>query len=372
MKVEFKTTDVLPKLTQVASVINAKSNLLVLMSVCITIKGDSVIITASDGETWITERAGIISSEEDCVFCVNAQDILKCLRTLDDVTVTMTFDDEKKILTCDYGKGKMNMPYSVADDFPRPVLNMDEAGELVVASDTVLKAIELTRTAIASDDLRPIMNGIHFDFANGNMMCCSCNFYKMVRFCNEINSELTGNFTLPQKTTSLIQSVLSSFNDDVKIRFTDKAISVSNQNFKITSRLLEGDYPNVNFLVPKETIAKVYVSNDDMVQALKHVLSVYNNGAFVQLTFKDGEIVINAEDFNFSKSATETVPCKYESEDEFSICFNGDMLIDLLKNIDNDTVVFEMIHPEKPAMLYSNGEMNVSQYLSLIMPMKLN
>lgn len=374
MKVVFETNCVLPKLSQVASVINSKNNIPILGDVCFTVNADSMILTGSDGELWVTERVEILDSDTNVTFCVSAQDIIKCLSSLKDEVVTMTLDEEKKTLTCDYGRGNINIPYESAEEYPRPMMDMNESYEIILPSSSLRNAIELTQTAIANDELRPIMNGIHFDFIDSSMTCNTCNFLKMVKYRKTFSTMNATHawFTLPKKPSSLLQSILSDIDEDVKLRFTSQAVSVSNKDFKVTARLLEGNYPDCDRIIPQETTIAVEVDSNEMVQALRHVLTVDNSGNLVTLTFVGNEITVSAEDITFGRSATETIKCINNTQEEFSICFSGVALTEMLKNISDDKVVIEMVEPKKPAIIYAKSAFHRDEYMSLIMPMVKN
>lgn len=374
MKVVFETNCVLPKLSQVASVINSKNSFPILGDVCFTVNTDSMILTGSDGEVWVTERAEILNSDSSESFCVSAQDIIKCLSSLKDEVITMTLDEEKKTLTCDYGRGNINMPYDSAEEYPRPMIDMNESYEIVIPSVSLRNAIELTQTAIANDELRPIMNGIHFDFTDNRMTCTTCNFLKMVKCCKTLSNTNATHawFTLPKKPSTLLSSVLSDTESDVKVRFTNQAVSVSNKDFKVTARLLEGNYPDCDRIIPQDIAITVEVDSNEMIQALKHVLSVDNSGNLVTLTFVGNEVTINAEDINFGRSATETIRCINNTKNEFSICFSGVVLMEMLKNVNDKMVVIEMSEPKKPAIIYAEKVFQRDEYLSMVMPMVKN
>lgn len=372
MKVTFETNEVLPRLIGVASVINAKNAIPILSDVCVSVKNDSIILTASDGENWVTERADILSSDSETVFCTNAKDLISCLSTLSDENVTITLDEDRKQMTIDYVSGKMSLPYESSDDFPYPNINVDGASSVIVDSNIVKNSIKLAKSSTENSTIRPIMGGVHFKFREGKMTINGACHKRVVKIVEDAvldnESEYTG-FTLPQKASSVILSVLESVDGDVKLRFTDKVVSVSNKNFKITARLLEGAYPDCDMVIPKKSTVIVEVDNECMVQALRRVLSIDNANRLVVLSISSDDIKVSAEDVNYGRTSEESVGCDNKTNNELEICFNGDVLSETLKSIKNETVLFEMSEPERPALICSKDEKEREKYISVMMPM---
>lgn len=372
MKVTFETNEVLPKLIDVASVINSKNSIAILSDVRIAVSGNNIILTASDGENWVTERADILASDMQATFCTVAKDIINCLRTLSDENVTLTLDEESMMMTLDYVSGKINLPYESADDFPTPNISVDGASEVIANSSMVKSLIKLAVASTENSVVRPIMTGVHFGFSDGKMVVNGAShkrFVKLVEEASLSDGAEYNQFTLPPKASSVITSVLEGLDEDVKLKFTDKVVSVSNRNFKITARLLEGNYPDCDMIIPKDNTVNIEVENERMVQALKHVLSIDNASRLVVLSLYGDSITISAEDINFGRTSEESVKCKNYTQSELKICFNGEVLSEALRSVDGDSVVFEMSEPKRPAIIYSSEDGSKDKYLSVLMPM---
>lgn len=372
MKVTFETNEVLPKLIDVASVIDSKNNTSILSDVCITVSSENIIFTASDGENWVTERADILASDMQATFCTVAKDIVNCLKTLADENVTLTFDEESSMMTLDYVSGKINLPYESARDFLKPNLSAEGASETIVNGSVVKNAIKLANTATENSVVQPMMGGVHFGFSEGKMTvngACHKKIVKLVEEASLNNGAVINQFTLPPKASFVITRVLEGVEDDVKLKFTDKVVSISNRNFRITARLLEGNYPNCDMVIPKSSSVNIEVEKERILQALKHVLSIDNASRLVVLSLYGDSITISAEDINFGRTSEESVRCKNYTQSELKICFNGEVLSEALRSVDGDSVVFEMSEPKRPAIIYSSEDGSKDKYLSVLMPM---
>lgn len=374
MEIQLKAKELSAKLKLAAKVINSKNALPILGDFFFEYKGGSLLyITASDGEQWLSQKMEATSTEtSEFKFCVNAPDFQKAIDNLNDCLVRIVLDDNAQTITCDYGNGKFTMPYDNADEFPPA--NMDTTGtnDLIIDSKQILKAIELTGFATANDELRPVMNGIHFDFFTDGMVCATSDGHKLARYKDKSiimdDGGTTKNFTLPKKPANILMSVLNVFDGQVKLSFNDKAISINNSDFKLSARLLDFKYPNYEAVIPKNSPITITIDKNSMLNALKRVLPMANDSSYlVELDFTNGQVTISAKDLDFSKSASETVAC--DCDTELKIGFKGSTLIEILRNINDDNVVIELDNPSRAGVFFSAFELTRDEYLSLCMPM---
>ena len=374
MEIQLKAKELSAKLKLAAKVVNSKNSLPILGDFLFEYKSNSLLyITASDGEQWLSQKMEASSTEtSELKFCVNAADFQKAIDNLNDCLVKIALDEDTHTITCDYGNGKFTMPYENGDEFPQA--NMDTTGtnDLIIDSKQILKAIELTGFATANDELRPVMNGIHFDFFADGMVCATSDGHKLARYKDKSitreDNGTTPNFTLPKKPANILMSVLNVFDGQVKLSFNDKVISVNNSEFKLSARLLDFKYPNYEAVIPKSSPITITIDKNSMLNALKRVLPMANDSSYlVELDFINGQVTISAKDLDFSKSASETVSC--DCDTELKIGFKGSTLIEILRNINDDNVVIELDNPSRAGVFFSAFELTRDEYLSLCMPM---
>lgn len=376
--IKFQTEDFLPSLAMVNTVVLAKNTLPVLSDVRIETKADGnggtyAELMTSDSETWLQMKAPLAEAEVGIVICIEAKGLLQALRNLGGKPVTMEIDDSKHIVKCDYGNGHFSLPYEDAQDFPLPMAAPDGAKTKLMDAKKMLTAIEKAGFATANDELRPVMNGVHFDFLPTCMIAVASDGHKLAKYvdltvtCDEIEPS---GFTMPKKPCSTLLNVLgSTVAGDIKVMFNDRCFTVNNTQFKMSARLIEGRYPNYDSVIPKDNDRIVTIAKNDFVAALKRVLPMGNaNSELVALSFSMGMMTISAEDFDFSKSASENVGCDYAQE-EFTIGFKGSTLLQLLQNIDTDNVKVMLKDPSRAGVLCEDKPNGVYEYTSLIMPM---
>lgn len=376
--------EILPSLAMVSSVVNPKNSLPILNDVRIETKDDGnggtiLVFMASDSETWLQMKATCEESDKDVAICIEAKSLLQALRNLGGKRVEMTIDDDKHTVLCSYGNGRFSLPFDNANEFPLPIATIDDAKEKRIDAQKLLTAIEKAGFATANDELRPVMNGVHFDFYPYGMVTCATDGHKLAKYTDltitfdgDANPVVDG-YTLPKKPCHTLISVLANtVAGDVKISFNDRLVAVNNTMFKMTTRLIEGRYPNYDAVIPKENNKIALVDKAAFVSALKRVLPMGNsNSELVALGFNSGNMTISAEDFDFSKSASEDVCCDYTQE-PFSIGFKGSVLLQMLQNIDGDVVKLAMSDASRAGVISDDKSHECYDYTSIIMPMLLN
>ena len=372
MELKLQSKELLQKIKVAARVINSKNALPILGDFLFETKGDVVLITASDSEQWLSLKCPVVSCDGDARFCLSASDFLRAIDNLNEVVITLSLDEQAHTIKCDYGNGNFTMPYEDANEFPAASMDDANTQDIILDGKKVLKAVEKTGFATANDELRPVMNGIHFDFFADGMVCATSDGHKLARYKDKsITREDDGtvpNFTLPKKPSNILMSVLSAFEGDVKVSFNEKALHISNKEFKFSARLLEFRYPNYDAVIPKTSPIIITSDKNSLLNALKRVLPMANDSSYlVELDFSNGQVVVSAKDIDFSKSASETVTCDCDAE--IKIGFKGSTLIEILRNIDDDNVVIELDNPSRAGVFFSAFELTRDEYLSLCMPM---
>jgi DNA polymerase-3 subunit beta len=252
----------------------------------------------------------------------------------------------------------------------------DGAKTKLMDAKKLLTAIEKAGFATANDELRPVMNGVRFEFFADGMVAVASDGHKLAKYkdltitYDNSEDQTVYGFTMPKKPCSTLLNVLgSTVAGDIKVMFNDRCFTVNNTQFKMSARLIEGRYPNYDSVIPKDNDRIVTIAKNDFVAAMKRVLPMGNaNSELVALSFSMGMMTISAEDFDFSKSASENVGCDYAQE-EFTIGFKGSTLLQLLQNIDTDNVKVMLKDPSRAGVLCEDKPNGVYEYTSLIMPM---
>ena len=335
-------------------------------------------IRATDLETTLVTKIEVESGRMEGLtdIAVPSKLILDTLKNLDDVPLTFSVDDATYGINITSGEGK----YRLAGKNPETFPNMPEAREtevMTVPGSALVNAITRTSFAASTDEMRPQMGGIFCDITPENTTFVATDAHKLVRYRrSDIHSDNPTSFILPRKPVTMLRNILANQKEDqeVKLEFNNTNAFFTFDNFYIICRLVDGKYPNYDAAIPKENPNRLTVDRNSFLNTLRRVALFANQASHqVRLSIQERELVVSAEDLEFSNDANEKLPCQYEGE-PMEIGFNAKFLAEMVSNIDTEQILIEMSHPSRAGIIFpireDEGE-SPEDILMLVMPVML-
>ena len=373
MRFDVSSTALLSRLQSIGKVIASKNTLPILDNFLFQLEGDKLTVTASDAETRLVTSVEVMNTQGSGLFCVSAKMLLEPLKELPEQPLTFDVNDANLEVFIHFQNGKYNFIGQKGDTYPQQKPLGEQAVEVVMDGQLLLNGISRSLFATADDELRPVMNGIYFDFHTDDLTFVASDGHKLVRLRNlSVQSEERASFILPKKPATLLKNLLAKEEGVVRLQFDDNNAYVHCANFEMVCRLIEGRYPNYNSVIPKENPFQVTIDRLSLLNALKRV-SVFSNQSsrLIKLHLKDNLLTVSAQDIDFSTSAEERIPCAYEG-DELSIGFKATYLIDILGNISSADVILQLADPSRAGLIFPSENEENEDFLMLLMPMMLN
>jgi len=375
MKFVVSSTELLSHLSALSKVISSKSTMPILDNFLFQLSETELTITASDLESTLITSLGLDNIEGEGAIAVPAKLIIDSLKEFPEQPLTFHIDDNSFNVEILSDNGKFSIMGQNAEDFPeQPALDAEGTASIDVNHVVLQKGIEKTLFATADDELRPVMNGIYIELTPDYMSFVASDAHKLVRYRrNDAKAEFESSFILPKKPASLLKSLLPKEEFDVKVEFDDKNAFVTLSNYKLICRLVEGNYPSYNSVIPTNNPNKMNIDRLNFLNTIKRV-SVFSNQAsnLVKLNINDNQLVVSAQDIDFSISAVERLNCEYEG-DEIEIGFKSTFLQEILTNISSGDIVVEMSDPTRAGLLLPADAADEDEdMLMLLMPMMIN
>ena len=373
MRFDVSSTAMLSRLQSISKVIASKNSLPLLDSLLFSLEGNKLTITASDAETRLVTSVDVMNGQGSGLFAVSAKILLDPLKELPEQPLTFDINDDNLEIFIHFQNGKYNFIGQKGDTYPQQKPLDENAISIMMDAQMLLNGIGRSLFATADDELRPVMNGVYFDIHTDNLTFVASDGHKLVRLRNfSVKSSERASFILPKKPANLLKGLLSKEEDMVSIKFDDNNAYVNCSNFKMICRLIEGRYPNYNSVIPQENPFKVTIDRVSFLNALKRV-SVFSNPAssLVKLQLKESEMLVSAQDIDFSTSAEEKIVCSFDGT-ELSIGFKATYLIEILSNINSEEVIFELADPSRAGLIVPSENEENEDLLMLLMPMMLN
>ena len=334
-------------------------------------------IRATDLETTLVTKIEVESGRLEGLtdIAVPSKLLLDILKSLDDVPLTFSVDDATYGINISSGEGKYRLAGKNPETFPNmPEVHDTEA--IIVPSSALVGAISKTSFAASTDEMRPQMGGIFCDITPENTTFVATDAHKLVRYRrSDIHSDTPTSFILPRKPVTMLRNILAAQKEEmeVKVEFNNTNAFFTFENFYIICRLVDGKYPNYDAAIPKENPNKLTVDRNSFLNTLRRVGLFANQASHqVRLSFQESELVVSAEDLEFSNDASEKPPCQYEGE-PMEIGFNAKFLTEMVSNIETEQILIELSHPSRAGIIFPiTGEENSPEdILMLVMPVML-
>ena len=374
MKFVVSSTELLSHLSAISKVISSKSTMPILDNFLFQLSETELTITASDLESTLITSLELDNIEGEGAVAVPAKLITDTLKEFPEQPLTFQIDGESYLVEIYSDNGKFSIMGQNAEDFPeQPQLDEEGASSINVSHVVLQKGIEKTLFATADDELRPVMNGIYVELTPDFMSFVASDAHKLVRYRRlDAKAEFESSFILPKKPAGLLKNLLPKEEFDVKLEFDDKNAFIALSNYKLICRLVEGNYPTYNSVIPTNNPNKMIIDRLNFFNTVKRV-SVFSNQAsnLVKLNISDNQMVVSAQDIDFSISAVERINCEYEGE-EIEIGFKSTFLQEILTNISTGDVRVEMSDPTRAGLLLPAQNEEDEDMLMLLMPMMIN
>ena len=177
---------------------------------------------------------------------------------------------------------------------------------------------------------------------------------------------------IPRKALTLLKATLPTTETSVNVEFNPSNIFFEFDNVKMISRLIDERFPDYDNVIPLNNTNVLSISKDEILSTLKRI-SIYANKSTHQIRLKitGSELVISAEDLDFSNEANERLACEHDGDD-IEIGFNARFMMEVLANLDSDDIDIKLDAPNKAGLILPKSNVENEDILMLVMPVMLN
>ncbi len=369
MKINTQKDDLLRGVQVVQNAVSSKSTLPILSHILIEAKKGEIRLTATDLEIGISVR---VEGEvlEDGAITVPARkfsEIVKELPTQQLITISLK---KSQSINIEAGKSYFRLMGLSKEDFPQipefPTSN--KSAEVIKIPQKILKTmIQLTSFAMSHDESRYVLNGILFSFKDKGLKLVATDGRRLAFIERQIPDlgSLRKDVIVPMKTIQELNRNLTEEND-VLFCFKENQLQISLNPITITSRLIEGEYPNYEQVIPKKIKEELKINTQNFLQATRRASVLTNQESqSIKINIIRDKLIITKNTPELGE-AREELDVDYKGG-ELAIGFNPSFLIDVLKNVVEEDIKFGFIDPEKPAVIRSGED-----YTYIVLPMQVN
>jgi DNA polymerase-3 subunit beta len=335
----------------------------VLSGVLLELHGDSLRLTGSDLDLTITVET-TVSGQQDGVAVLPGKLASDIARAFGPGAVHVEVHDDQATLSA--GRSDFSLRLMHADEYPR--FEAPTADAVTIPAERLTAALRQVVRAASSDDSRPILTGVLMAAESGGLRLVATDSYRLA-VCDLPGESVLGegqHVLVPSRALSELAKVLSG-GDQVTLRLGTRDASFTVGGVQLTTRLIEGDFPNYRGLIPENHPNKLTVEREALLEALRRVRLLAQEATPVRVQMKGDavELVAITQDVG---QAHEELDATYAGQ-ELMVAFNPQYLLDGVEVTPGEHVTLETVDALKPALIRS---VDTSDFVYLLMPVRVS
>ncbi|HWX13764.1 MAG TPA: DNA polymerase III subunit beta [Methylocella sp.] len=379
MKVTLERAALLKSLGHVHRVVERRNTIPILSNVLLHGENQSLLLKATDLDLEVTERLPADVSAAG-VTTVPAHVLYDIVRKLPDgAQVSLESHGESGQLQLRSGRSRFNLQSLPDADFP-DLTTGDLSHSFKLASGDLKRLIDKTQFAISNEETRYYLNGVYLhtmDVEGHTMLrAVATDGHRLARV--EVPAPKGAlampGVIVPRKAVAEIQKLVENLDQDVRIeispskaRFTFGDPSVHLGQVVLTSKLIDGTFPDYMRVIPSGNDKRLTVDREPFQVAVDRVATISSErGRAVKLTLADAKLILSVTNPDLG-SAVEELDVDYDSS-PIDIGFNARYLLDITEQLDSDTVLFKLSDPGSPTLLQDRDG---AAALYVLMPMRV-
>lgn len=356
----------------VLNAIPSKTTLPILGNILVNADENNITFSATDLDISVSTNLNLKPSKKG-IFTIPAKTTNEIVRELPQSEIEIEVTNNRVELRAERGSYKISG--ISPDEFPR-LPEYKKAKEIKIPGADISKMVRKTQFAVSLDETRPALNGILWQTSGDKMVMVATDGHRLarMRIDNPKLSGLTDDLIIPPKAMNYLTRLIGDKDIEIGIVFAEKNIHFSipraDGTFTmISSRLIEGPYPNYEQVIPTDNDKRLIVNREELHAAVRRV-SILSNSLTHQVRFAmdKNNLELSATNVDLGGEAKEILPCEYTGE-RLELGYNAHYVSDVLKQMDTEEVVFELSTPVSAGVIYASDRKE--DYQCLIMPLRL-
>ncbi len=369
MKVTCRPSVLGQALQVVSRAISSRTTLPILNNILIETTPEGLALSATNLEIGIRKLVPAEVAMEGST-TAPARLLTDFVSTLPDEDLEMTLDGATQSLSLRCARFATHIKCIEAEEFP-PGPRPDEGDRLQVPLDELIKAVEQTQMAASTDEARPVLTGVLVQLQQGNLTLAATDGHRLAvrKLPASGSSDLEASLIVPARALAELSRVLKGEPSQVDIIIS----KARNQIFfkagssELTSRLIDGKYPNYSQVIPSKSSTRVRLATSELTQTVRAVsLFARDSANVIRVKAHSGAVVLSATTNEVGDSKAE-MPADVEGS-EIQIAFNARYVLDALAVIGEDQVELLFDGPLSPGLIRPPGK---EHYLYVIMPVRV-
>ncbi len=369
MKFKIQQSELGKALTNVASIVPAKTTMPILTCVLVNVTENTITFSATNLDlsvTTSTTKATIITPGK---VAIPAQKFISFVKSLSSGEIIVEVKNNNLFVKCD----KANLTESImnADEFPTLPETGENKGHKIDAT-LLSKMIKSTAYAVSRDETRPALMGILWEIKPTSLAMIATDAHRLSKIEADFDWGVTDIKNIITDTAGLLHFVrLSEGQNEGTVFFNDKQLSFKTGNTILHTRMHDGPFPDYTAVIPQGNNMKVIADREQFMGGVRRVsITADRITSQIRIGLDSGKLEMSATGTDGSRAEDE-MAVSFDGE-AMEIGFNYSYLLDVLKNIDAKEIVISVKDSQSAALLAPITEDEKTNLLCLLMPLRLS
>ena len=367
MKFACTRDDILKEISIAQEVISSRNTLSILSNVLLETHDNTLAIRATDLKVSFETQIPVETSEagSTTVYC---DKFLGILRSLPEGEVEFDQQDQRLDIKPMFKKIDFQLKSIDSDKFPE-LQDVGEEQYFELAQTDLLDMINQTIFAVSDDETRYFMNGVFMENLDGKLVMVATDGRRLSYIEKEVPASIPAfaGVIIPPKILTMIRK-LASGEGNLSIAVTDKHVFVRMESKRLSSNLIEGQFPQYSRVIPESQDYEIIVDRSELSDALTRVsLLVEQKSRRIFLQVNENNLLLRSEESEIGV-AREEIACQYTGP-EMSIALNYRYLIEPLRVMEGDSIAIKFTDSKKAISVVPEDE---KEYIHIIAPMQLD
>ncbi len=370
MKLTVSRETFLSRLSVAVRGASTRSAIQTLAGVLIRVDDDRAELQATDMELGV--RIGLETTEASPgVVVVPGRLLLDVVRSLPQDQVTLEHRVSHQDVEVVSGPARFHLRTLPAEDFPK-LPEPPAEGALTVPATAFVDTIARVARSASRDETRPHLTGVLVTAAGTDLRMVATDSYRLSVKETVLEAELDGTLeaNIPARTLQELGRIASASDaEEITVAALENQVVFGVADVVLSSRLVEGRFPNYQQLLPDSYEHELRVSRVELLEVVRRVGLLAQKNAPLRLRFSEGQLDVSAQTPDVGE-ASESLPVPFGGDEPLEIGFNPEFFREGLESTESDELVLKLISPLRPGLIQTGDE--GAGFLYLVMPIRLN
>ncbi|MEO7197701.1 MAG: DNA polymerase III subunit beta [Solirubrobacterales bacterium] len=367
MRLTAQRDPLLDGLQTAARALSTRTTLPSLGGIMLVAENGKAVARATDSELAVTVDLDA-EVDGDGQLLLPGRLLADIARSLPQGTVTIAERRDERDVEITAGTARFHLRLLDTEDFPRlPELGSES---ITMAALALAETVDRVARAASRDEVRPILTGIMVSVEESTLTMVATDSYRLSVKRTELDEGMAQPFeaNVPARAMRELSRIIAQNSvEQVEIAMPGNQIVFVAGNVTLSSRLIDGQFPNYRQLLPDAFDHDVRLPRGELLDVTRRIRYLAQRNAPLKMAFAEGEVTVAAETPEIGDAA-ESMPCAFEGE-AMEIAFNPQFFIEGIESVETEEVVLRLTSPLRPGLLQPAGSEDFSY---LVMPIRLN